>query len=111
MNDPVGDLTIRFAETNRQEQQWLRDEIKELRTIIAILIKKAGGKVYIYDKDERWFRNNGDAIRFKSYEDKDNRRTVIELMKTCDTCDGSGKVHSHNPLCWTCGGKGYVRHD
>ncbi len=22
----------------------------------------------------------------------------------CDTCDGSGEVHSHNPKCWGCCG-------
>lgn len=26
----------------------------------------------------------------------------------CPTCDGSGKVHSHNPTCWTCRGTGQV---
>jgi hypothetical protein len=24
----------------------------------------------------------------------------------CSTCDGTGKVHSHNPVCWTCNGTG-----
>jgi DnaJ-class molecular chaperone len=22
----------------------------------------------------------------------------------CPTCDGTGEVHSHNPICWTCHG-------
>ncbi len=26
----------------------------------------------------------------------------------CSTCDGSGEVHSHNPICWECHGKGWV---
>lgn len=29
-------------------------------------------------------------------------------METCSTCDGTGEVHSHNPICWTCRGKGVV---
>ncbi len=24
----------------------------------------------------------------------------------CETCDGTGEVHSHNPICWTCHGIG-----
>ena len=24
----------------------------------------------------------------------------------CPTCGGDGKVHSHNPICWTCHGNG-----
>lgn len=26
----------------------------------------------------------------------------------CLTCDGDGKVHSHNPICWTCHGTGHL---
>lgn len=26
----------------------------------------------------------------------------------CTTCDGSGKVHSHNNKCWGCDGKGFI---
>jgi hypothetical protein len=29
--------------------------------------------------------------------------------KKCDNCDGSGKVHSHNPECWECDGRGWVK--
>jgi DnaJ-class molecular chaperone len=27
-------------------------------------------------------------------------------MVECPTCEGTGKVHSHNPICWTCRGDG-----
>lgn len=27
-------------------------------------------------------------------------------MEKCPTCDGTGEVHSHNPICWTCQGSG-----
>jgi hypothetical protein len=27
----------------------------------------------------------------------------------CETCGGSGEVHSHNPRCWDCNGRGVVR--
>ncbi len=27
-------------------------------------------------------------------------------LELCDTCDGTGEVHSHNPTCWTCDGSG-----
>lgn len=30
------------------------------------------------------------------------------FMETCPTCDGTGEVHSHNPKCWECRGKGKV---
>lgn len=26
----------------------------------------------------------------------------------CPDCDGTGQVHSHNPKCWSCNGKGKV---
>lgn len=29
----------------------------------------------------------------------------------CPTCDGTGEVHSHNPICWTCKGSGEVNSD
>jgi DnaJ-class molecular chaperone len=32
-------------------------------------------------------------------------------METCPTCDGTGEVHSHNPKCWTCRGRGVVESD
>lgn len=27
------------------------------------------------------------------------------ILEPCFTCDGSGEVHSHNSLCWSCKGK------
>ena len=27
----------------------------------------------------------------------------------CETCDGTGQVHSHNPKCWDCNGKGVIQ--
>lgn len=30
----------------------------------------------------------------------------MESKVKCPTCNGTGNVHSHNPLCWTCGGSG-----
>jgi DnaJ-class molecular chaperone len=29
-------------------------------------------------------------------------------LGNCETCGGSGDVHSHNPICWTCDGTGWV---
>lgn len=31
------------------------------------------------------------------------------LTVICETCGGSGKVHSHNPKCWDCAGQGSVK--
>lgn len=31
-----------------------------------------------------------------------NSVSVIEL-EDCPTCDGTGEVHSHSPICWDCG--------
>ncbi len=30
----------------------------------------------------------------------------VDPSRLCPTCDGDGKVHSHNPICWTCHGTG-----
>lgn len=30
------------------------------------------------------------------------------FAETCDECDGTGEVHSHNPKCWDCCGFGWV---
>lgn len=30
-------------------------------------------------------------------------------MNPCDNCGGSGKVHSHNNMCWVCNGTGKVK--
>lgn len=30
----------------------------------------------------------------------------MENKVKCPTCDGTGEVHSHNPICWTCRGNG-----
>lgn len=29
-------------------------------------------------------------------------------MEKCQTCRGTGEVHSHNPKCWDCDGKGMI---
>jgi RecJ-like exonuclease len=36
---------------------------------------------------------------------------VDEAMVTCPECDGTGEVHSHNPKCWGCSGRGKVTAD
>ena len=40
--------------------------------------------------------------------DKPPDVTHAEMMSSdrCSNCDGTGKVHSHNPECWECGGSG-----
>jgi len=43
-------------------------------------------------------RDIGDFIRFH----------YVEVLVECKTCDGTGEVHSHNPQCWTCSGRGYT---
>lgn len=30
------------------------------------------------------------------------------MLEKCPTCNGTGEVHSHNPICWTCHGSGSV---
>lgn len=34
--------------------------------------------------------------------------TATDELMECDECDGSGEVHSHNPRCWECRGKGKI---
>jgi DnaJ-class molecular chaperone len=38
----------------------------------------------------------------------EERKEFGGVMETCPTCDGTGEVHSHNPKCWECNGKGVV---
>lgn len=35
-------------------------------------------------------------------------KTKTVEMVECDVCDGSGEVHSHNPICWECHGRGEI---
>lgn len=35
----------------------------------------------------------------------------FENMTMCPTCDGTGEVHSHNPICPTCRGRKVVSKD
>lgn len=32
-------------------------------------------------------------------------------QEQCENCDSTGQVHSHNPTCWVCKGKGYTPKD
>jgi hypothetical protein len=35
--------------------------------------------------------------------------TQEKYTEQCETCDGTGEVHSHNPRCWNCDGTG-IKH-
>lgn len=37
----------------------------------------------------------------------ENKMLEIKMVE-CPTCDGTGEVHSHNPKCWDCKGKGKI---
>lgn len=44
---------------------------------------------------------------------REGRRLLIRailhrLRLLCRDCDGSGEIHSHNPKCPSCDGKGYL---
>lgn len=32
-----------------------------------------------------------------------------KIIKECSNCDGTGRVHSHNPNCWECNGTGKIK--
>lgn len=105
--DALNKLAINFSRANTQEQIWLRDEIKELRTMLAILIQRAGGQVSISHKNQQdmYKRVNAmgyfDHVQFESYEDQANRATIIRVREQCPKCDGSGTQKS---LCTRCNG-------
>lgn len=47
-------------------------------------------------------------------DDPDELIKLLEIddpreLEECDSCDGTGEIHSHNPKCWTCNGTGKVR--
>lgn len=47
-----------FAEANRQEQKWLRDEVQELRKIIMCLIMRSESQeIKVYKKDLQSIRS------------------------------------------------------
>ena len=33
---------------------------------------------------------------------------MAKKFKKCETCNGTGAVHSHNPTCWDCRGTGKI---
>lgn len=35
-------------------------------------------------------------------------RNPSGLWRKCNSCDGTGEIHSHNPSCMDCGGSGDV---
>jgi len=56
--NPLEGMAKSFAEANRQEQKWLRDEVQELRKIIMCLIMRSESQeIKIYKRDLQSIRN------------------------------------------------------
>lgn len=65
-----------FAEANNQQQQWLRDEIKELRAILwAAAASQPNGELIIHERELMSYRP--EDCEFESHDDPRNRAKVI----------------------------------
>ena len=68
----ITSLAIQFAEANQQEQKWLREEIKQLKTIIAALCP-----LTIPLKDISRMEHPSYSLHF--HTDIENRRLIIQI--------------------------------
>ena len=50
MIETVTELAIQFANANRDEQRWLRDERNGLRHILAAVVLQSGGELVLDDR-------------------------------------------------------------
>lgn len=73
----INDAIARYDLAKRQEKDWDKEEIKELRIILAALCQ-IHGELHIYDKDRLRFRRDED-IKFEWRYDEPNRRHVLRL--------------------------------
>jgi len=77
MPDSLAKLAIQFADQNRQDQKFLREEIRELRTILAAVALSNGGEVKIQDKDLLNVR--GRDLEFNTIRDERDRTFIIRV--------------------------------
>lgn len=78
---------VKFAEANRQEQKWLRDEIKELKMIIAALLTKTADCATISESTMRDVKDNCEfsmeydhrnMVYKLTYRDKYDKVTAVQ---------------------------------
>lgn len=72
----IADSIARYDAAKRQEKDWDKEEIKELRLILAALCQRYG-ELHIYDKDRQSLRNEN--IKFEWIYEAENRRHILRL--------------------------------
>jgi uncharacterized membrane protein len=89
MTDSLQDLATRMAESDRQERQWLNDEVSELEDIIFAIALQGEIKIPLRDLHARKNLTNS---KIKIVEDELNRqlRISIETQEICPKCNGKG---------------------
>ena len=75
MNNIV-DAIAKYDLAKQQERNFDKEEIKELRIILATLCMNQG-ELHVYDRDRALFRNNKPT--FEWHYDAENRRHTLRL--------------------------------
>ena len=73
----IADAIARYDLAKRQEKDWDKEEIKELRIILAALCRRYG-ELHIYDKDRVMIRGE-ENIQFEWKYEPDNMRHTLRL--------------------------------
>ena len=64
MSDAITKLAIQFAEANRDEQRWLRDERNGYRHLLAAAVLQNGGELVLDDRS-RFAATPDDVLEFR----------------------------------------------
>lgn len=76
MNEYYNQLASQFAQSNMQEQRWLREEIDELENTLKALIVSNDGKLSFYERDLHIAK----TVKLVVEEDKANRRINLTVQ-------------------------------
>lgn len=78
IEESLNNLAAQFTLANREEQEALRKEVMELRSIIAAQCIQCGGQIELDDYSRYLLTNQ--TIDFELFVDLHNRKTVIRLV-------------------------------
>ena len=74
--DGVSRLAADFAKANKDEQQFLRDENRDLKQLIVAMLRSQGGQVRLPLRDLHLAKD----VRFETKDDRDNRVFVVRVV-------------------------------
>lgn len=79
--DIYNKMAIQFADSNRQEQGWLREEIMELKLLLAAVALGSGGhRAVANTRDIAMLRSTPREWDIESKHDPDNQRYIIQVV-------------------------------